>query len=415
MSTFDIDEKFAKGEWDLGWRVVFAAALGVGTSWMFFQNIAGLFVIPMQAEFGWSRSAVAIGPLGALISIAFYPAAGALIDRFGPRKMALIGLTMLSLGFVMLSAVPARPVIFYGAMLYVSIAGAISNPIVFGKCIATWFTKRIGTAIGIMQTGVTIATVVSFPFLAALIARHGWRAGFLAIAGIVAFGGIPICILWLRARPPFSVGADNTPLAADLSFRDSIRDRRFRLLIAAFGVAALPIGGFLSQLQPLLIGSGISSGTAAAFGSLFVFCVGAGRVIVGMLFDRKRPARVAAGSFAISALGALLLAPTARGVHLGIVEIAAVAMIGIAQGAESDYVSFFTARIFGLRSFSRLVGVFSMVVGGGMAIGGFVFTAIYDHFHQYIAAVLGCVAMYVMAALLFMTIEVAPLPEMERA
>src|ERR1700681_2590659 len=101
MVTVEIDRRLAKGEWASGWRVVFAAALANGTSWMLFQNTAGLFIIPMQAEFGWSRSAVAIGPLGGLISIVFYPAAGALIDRFCPRRMALIGLTMLSIGFVM--------------------------------------------------------------------------------------------------------------------------------------------------------------------------------------------------------------------------------------------------------------------------------------------------------------------------
>jgi predicted MFS family arabinose efflux permease len=98
----------------------------------------------------------------------------------------------------------------------------------------------------------------------------------------------------------------------------------------------------------------------------------------------------------------------ARDAHLGVVAIAAVAMIGVAQGAESDYLSFFTARIFGLRSFSRLVGVLSMVVGGGMAIGGFIFSAVYDHFRDYTTAVLGCFAMYFIAALLFMTIKVPP-------
>jgi predicted MFS family arabinose efflux permease len=408
MVTIAIDPKAAEGEWASGWRVVFAAALANGTSWMFFQNIAGLFIIPMQTEFGWSRSAVAIGPLGGLISIVFYPVAGALIDRFGPRRMALIGLTMLSIGFVMLAAVPAQPLIFYAVMLYVSVAGAISNAIVFGKCVATWFTRRIGTAIGIMQTGVTVATVVGFPFLSAVIARQSWRIGFLAIAGIVAFGGIPICILWFRARPHPSSSHEDAVGTAGFSFQEAFRDRRFALMVAAFGVAALPIGGFLSQLQPLLIGSGIAPAVAAALGSVFVFSVGAGRVIVGMLFDRTRPALAAAGSLVVSALGALLLVPVARGGHPGIAAIAAVSMIGVAQGAESDYLSFFTVRIFGLRSFSRLVGVLSMVVGGGMAIGGLIFSTLYDHFRSYTTAVLGCVAMYFIAALLFIAIKVPP-------
>jgi hypothetical protein len=219
---------------------------------------------------------------------------------------------------------------------------------------------------------------------------------------------VRISFLWFRARPHHPVLPNDTTVATDFSFYDAIRDPRFTQMIAAFGVAALPIGVFLSQLQPLLIGSGIAPAVAAALGSVFVFSVGVGRVIVGMLFDRTRPQLVAAGSLVISALGALLLVPIARGGNLGVGVIAAVAMIGVAQGAESDYLSFFTARIFGLRSFSRLVGVLSMVVGGGMAIGGFIFSAVYDHFRNYTTAVLGCVAMYFIAALLFMTIKVPP-------
>jgi hypothetical protein len=84
-----------------------------------------------------------------------------------------------------------------------------------------------------------------------------------------------------------------------------------------------------------------------------------------------------------------------------------VGLIGLAQGAESDYLSYFTMRIFGIRNFSKLVGMISMAVGGGMAAGGFLFAALYDHYRDYNVAVRIGVALYLIAASLFPLIRVS--------
>src|SRR5262245_57845564 len=79
----------AKSEWRAGWRVLLSAAVGVGVGTPAVINTAGLFVVPMQQEFGWSRSALAIGPIVGLISSCLSPLGGWLIDRYGARPLAI--------------------------------------------------------------------------------------------------------------------------------------------------------------------------------------------------------------------------------------------------------------------------------------------------------------------------------------
>ena len=384
--------------------MLLSAAFGVGTSWSFFQITAGLFIIPMQAEFGWSRSATAIAPIGALISTLFYPFAGALIDRWGPRRMSIIGLVGLSAGFVLFAIEPANKAFVHTVLVYVSIVGAISNPIIFSKGVATWFVRNIGMAVGLMQTGISVATAIGIPLLSMMIARHGWRSGYLAMAGVIAFVSLPPVLLWFRTPPQFQPGSADVNLVPGHSFSEAVRDRRFWQMFASFVIVAIPIGGFIGHFTPLLIGLGATQPEAAGWGSLFVVSIGIGRFGVGILLDRVRPSFAAGGSLALAAVGALALGliGTANGLLLGL----AISMIGIAQGAEFDYASFFAVRTFGLRSYSKLVGVFSMALGAGMAVGGFLFSAAYDHYGNYKIAIFASAVTYAAAAVLISLIKV---------
>ena len=48
-------------EWRAGWPVVAAALIGVGFTALHFYTL-GIFIKPLQAEFGWGRGAIAAGP-----------------------------------------------------------------------------------------------------------------------------------------------------------------------------------------------------------------------------------------------------------------------------------------------------------------------------------------------------------------
>ena len=76
----------ARQEWAAGWRVVAAGSISAGVGVGLFGMVASLFILPMQAEFGVSRAAVSIVPIGLIGSAFLAPFVGMLVDRLGSRQ-----------------------------------------------------------------------------------------------------------------------------------------------------------------------------------------------------------------------------------------------------------------------------------------------------------------------------------------
>ena len=87
-----------------GWKLVGIAllvtALAGGTVW----SGVGVWVKALELQFGWSRTqltgAFSLAQLeGSLVG----PIMGYLVDRLGPKRMVLMGLAIIGLGFIVFS------------------------------------------------------------------------------------------------------------------------------------------------------------------------------------------------------------------------------------------------------------------------------------------------------------------------
>lgn len=158
------------------------------------------FFIPWRESFGWSRATLSgiisgVRLEGGLIG----PVAGWAFDKFGPRRMMLLGLTMTGLGFLALSRVNSLTML---AIVYVGLLGAGSSlgttqPV--QVALANWFIRRRGRVIGLMTTGLGIGGSLVFLF-ALLIDHFGWRTGAV-VAGLLFWViGLPLAFV-IRHRP----------------------------------------------------------------------------------------------------------------------------------------------------------------------------------------------------------------------
>lgn len=395
------------------WKVLAAGWFGSGTGFGLFALSANVFIVPMQAEFGWSRAAVAIGPIVNIAMTATSPIAGLAIDRFGARPLALLGLLALSMCVLMLAITPANPFIFYAIIAILAIASAFAQPMIFAKGVASWYTSKVGTAIGIMMSGCSIIAVFSVPLLTAVIQAHGWRAGYITLAAITLVLGLPAVIAWFRERPTWNrnvIRAKQAPTGIRLS--EAAADRRFWLLTAFLVSAGMPCGALMSQLQPILLDHAISVTAAAALGSTYVLAAGLGRIAVGAMMDLFKPTLVAAGCMILAMIGTIILFSQDS---LGWTSAAlAVALVGLAQGAELDFIAFFTVRIFGLRSYAALSGLLSGFVGASIGVGGLLFAWLQGHFGNYKYALMAAAATFLFAGLLILFLKVPPIQAEEK-
>jgi predicted MFS family arabinose efflux permease len=392
------------GEWAAGWRTLTAGFFAVGVGWNFANIAASIFIKPMQAEFGWTRTELSFGPLAGLLVALLLPLTGLLLDRWGSRRVAITGLVAIAAGFALFARMPVNHAIFVIYTIYLGIAGAISNSVVMGRGVAPWFPQNLGTAIGIMMTGSSVSVAIAVPLLAWVIAHFGWRSGFVVLTAATLAVGLPLVLLWFREPTAPLQGGRNVSQQRD-SMGAIAATTQFWQLTIACAVAALPIGGFIGHLMTLLSDRGLSVGAAAGVGSLFAISVGVGRIANGVALDRLYPPLVVACTLLLAAAGALLLyvsnLPTAAGAEIAV----PIALLGLAQGAEGDYIMFFSMRLFGLRNLSRVLSIQSMAIGVGMASGGLAFARVFDIFGSYQPAILGSALLYTVSAVVFGTIR----------
>jgi nitrate/nitrite transporter NarK len=408
-TTGALKDKPSISEWRAGWRTLVSGAVAMGLGTPLMQMTAGLFIIPMQAEFGWSRRALAMGPIVLIVSALVQPFAGALIDRFGSRLAAIVGTLMLCIAYPLLSVMPQSLVYYYGVAVFVAFAGPIASGAPSLKGVATWFSKNSGLAFGLVLCGVSVSSAILMPVLAYVIQTYGWRNGYLSLFALVAFVCLPLVLLWFRERPkangPAVVQGEDAAQSG-IPLREAVRDRRYWLMIFALGGAAFAIGGYTNQLQPMLASGGFTPTVAASVGTVFAISIGVGRIIAGRLLDRFNPSKVAATFLASPVIGAALLAHTIDTGPVWLPAAVAVFLLGLGQGAEIDFNAYFTLRLFGLRQFSLIFGTVIVAINAGLAGGAFVYASIYDMTGSYHAAIYTSMAIYLGAALVMLTLRV---------
>ncbi len=376
-------------EWRQGWRTLTGCSTGIATGYGLYALVASVFVGPMAADFQWSRTAVTFAPMVGLIGALLYPFAGVIADRFGSRRTALAALAVMGMcyfGFFLLPQSKKAWLLLVGIF---GVAAPFTGYVVLLAPVVRTFLRRRGTALALTMSGVSVAAALVLPLLQKVISAYGWRFGYLVLAALSLCIGLPSVALGVREnceyRAPQAglhhVGRETAEVDAPL--RVLLRKAEFWLLAASLILAATPIGGMMAHSQLLLTGAGLSPNTAAWVGSLYALSMIVGRIVSGYLLDRLQPHRTAAVILTIAAAGASVL--WRLPVISPLVPAAALAMIliGVAQGAEVDFVAFFAARHFGTHNYSRAFGVLICGVGLAMSAGGLGFARLYDWQRSY--------------------------------
>jgi predicted MFS family arabinose efflux permease len=386
VATADLSPRPAS-EWRRGWRVAVAAAVGMGVGTGLLAFLAGLFIGPLQAEFGWTRGQIAFASLFHLAAVVLMPFLGRIVDRYGARPTALIALTLWSCAFLGLASMSGALWQFYAIQAFMAVVGLATSVVVFTRPVAAWFDKGRGSALGFAIAGTSMTSIVLYPILQAVIATFGWRVGYLFIGALPIVVGLPLIWRWLSPAPAEAARAPGgaAHVLAGASFGEAARDARFWLLLVAMFAGNIPVGGILNQLQPLLTDKGFDPAIAAMMGSLFAASVALGRIGGGFLLDRWPPSVVVIVCLSAPILGAALMLISVPPLWIAMV---AVVTFGVAQGTEADFLAFFIARYFGLRSYATIYGALMAVAAASLSIGVLVYAGAHDAFGSYAPALI---------------------------
>ena len=296
-----------------------AGAFGIGTTEFVIMGLLMQVAADLKVSIATAGLLISGYALGVFIGAPILTVATSRM----PRKTVLIGLmAIFTLGNLCCALAPN-----YTVLLLARIITALAHGTFFGvgAVVATGLVAadRRASAISIMFTGLTIATLLGVPAGAWLGLHFGWRSTFWAVAAIGVVAMIVIAALVPASR-------DNN---AGIAVRDELRAISnpavlLGLLMTVFGFAG--VFTVFTYIQPILT-EVTSFAESAVSPILLVFGVGliAGNLLGGKLADRKlMPALLLTLVALIAVLGVMTFA-----LHNKALTVVFVGLLGVAAFA----------------------------------------------------------------------------------
>jgi MFS family permease len=144
------------------WWIVFGATLSmlVAQGPVILYTL-GLFIKPLNQEFGWDRASIsAAGGLAAVSSAVAIPFVGSLIDRWGIRTILLPIIVLSASSIALIAFTPNSIVVFMLLFAITGVLGAGQGPLGYAKCVSAWFDDRRGLALGIAMSGIGLGAAL---------------------------------------------------------------------------------------------------------------------------------------------------------------------------------------------------------------------------------------------------------------
>jgi MFS family permease len=177
-----------------GFAVLFVAS---GVNFAF-----GVLFKPILGEFGVDRSTLALAATASfLVSALSQPAFGRLVDRFGPRRVILASMAVMTVGTALVSQVrgPWQFIALYGVAIAVGYTGC--GILAVSIHVRRWFPAERGFVSALVACGFSFGYLALTQVAARSAATVGWRQTYLVLAAILAVALVAFVFL-LRDAPP---------------------------------------------------------------------------------------------------------------------------------------------------------------------------------------------------------------------
>jgi sugar phosphate permease len=383
---------------------VLAMAIGSGVS---FWSL-GLYVGPLEDEFGWSRAEVTLGfSLSLLVSGATGPFIGRRIDRRGPRTVILVGAVMTAGSYILLSTTSSlwQWYVFQGVN---AVFRQMMFIIPFQALISRWFDRRRGIALSVLGTGFSLGGFVVVPLMRLVIAEFGWDGSFIVAGVAIAAVYVPLSLFLIR-NSPAEVGAqidgaaapsDGRPLppATGATLSQALRTPLFWTLAASMTLFFFGMFGWLVHQVPFYESVGVSRSMAAVIVSAAAGLGIIARLTFGYLSDRvatfEYMGMLLAGLLA-GGMATLLLDSST----IGIIVFLGFWITGSSAGPMMEAI--LLTRSFGIAHFATILGVMFVIETAGQIMSPTVAGLIYDTTGSYDWALVMFMSTYAAALMLF--------------
>jgi len=389
-----------------GWWLVVISGFTMTIATVPLYHAMAVWSVALESHFGWSR-----GQLGLALTFTriegglMGPIEGYMTDRLGARRMVLMGLLILGVGFLVFAGV-RNLWMFYLAFIVMALGQGLGSWLPLMTTINNWFSRRRATAMGWASVGSRIGALLLVPAIAWAVdpeqTRLGWQLTALILGIFTLVIAFPLTRL-IRNRPqdygqlpdgerPATVPASTTressaaegqgPVASsatattatrrppaqddsDMTAGQALRTPAFWLISFGHGFTSMVILAIMTHLGLLLKDKGFDVQTTGWIVVVYTATAMVFQLVGGYVGDRW-PKNIALFIFTtIQAVAVVVLTLSSTLLMFYLYAV----LFGIGFGGRNPLTTAIRGEYFGRTSFGRILGLSTVPMNVLLLIG----------------------------------------------
>lgn len=342
----------------------------------------GVWAVALEREFGWTRTQLGLALTFTRIEGGLMgPVEGYLVDRLGARRMVMIGLLVLSAGFMLFSQVNSLW-LFYLSYVVMAVGQGFGGWLSLMTMLNNWFIRQRATAIGWANVGSRLGALILVPAIAWAIdpddPQLGWRTTAMLLGIFTFIVAIPASSL-IRNRPQeYGLLPDGEPMPSqpvqaalepgqtgeqdvqatptvptDYTAAQALRTSAFWFIAFGHGFTSMVIIAIMAHLGLLIVDAGFDVPTVAWVVAIYTAVAMVAQVVGGYIGDRI-PIRIALFIFSTlqsAGVVALTYATTIPGLVLFAF------LFGLGFGGRNPLTVAIRGDYFGQAAFGKILGL----------------------------------------------------------
>lgn len=302
-----------------GWWVLLAMAFLRVIASGFGNNVRSLLVLPLEEDFGATRTEVSLMATGGSIAVAVTgPFGGWLMDRYGTRAVMLVTLLITVAGYFLMAATTAlwQVIFLFTIPLGVAYNWAILNS--GAPVLNNWFNRQKARALSLLNVGHGAGALL-LPVMAFMIAEMGWRPAMVAAGFIILTMGMITVAVTRNTPEEMGLTPDGDALpepdparpvavaTEGITLRQAVRTLFFWAIALGSACMLFINLSVIFHMVPIVEGRGESESFGATLLSLQLFMTVPIVLVTAWIADRLDGTKILVAMMVLTTLGVLTL------------------------------------------------------------------------------------------------------------
>lgn len=373
MSLLKLNDE--KTKWAVFVSVFFSGGLIIGLNTYSF----GLFIEPLEKEFGWTREEISLGYSISFVSSLFAPIIGKFVDLKGTKIFLVGSLFLISFGFIF------RPLmtnlnhwILLNSLVFAGYPGTLL--LASGILMQVWFPKSRGRMVALATSGHNAGGLVIPLITLIVLSSFNWKFAYAFFGGIILIIAI-FSLFFVRNSPDKkNITLDNDVKKVGIDFVSAIKTKKFIFLTLGITFAMFTYNGVMPQMAPHLQSEGLSL-IAATIAMSYIGAMGImSKLVFGRLSEKYSSIFMTCISVFLQAIGLaviLLSFGNIIGIWTGVI------IFGIGFGGLGALITLNITECFGMKSLGSVYGMLSFLGIWASILAPWMMGRIYDSTSSY--------------------------------